>query len=112
MDLVSPEAIKEIFDSFIELATQNQIRLVINHPSDLFQVEASYNIEPESIKIFIHIPMVPTDSHLCLLKFHPFLLPFTDTHSLLPDLDNSILFLSSGPQTGLHNKIIPASLPH
>jgi len=47
----------------------------------------------------------PPDSLLCLLKFHPFPLPFTNTHSLLLDMDNYLYSLSR-----LHAEISPASL--
>jgi hypothetical protein len=77
MDLFSPQAVKDIFE-------------VISHPSDLFQIEVSYYMEPENIKLFIQILMVPIDSLLCILKFHPFVLLFTETHSLLPMLNNSL----------------------
>jgi len=40
--------------------------------------------------------MAPANSLLCIFKFHPFLLLFIDTHSLLPTPDNSLLTLSKG----------------
>jgi hypothetical protein len=61
MDLQFPEAIKEIFSSIIDLALQNQMILLIQHPSDLFQINVSCYIEPDSIKLFIHVPMAPVD---------------------------------------------------
>jgi len=96
MDLISLEAIKEIFDATDNRAAQNWMSLLIHNPSDLFQVEASYYINPNSTKPFIPIPMALTESLLRLLKFPLFLLPFIDTHLLLQDLDNSLLSLSSG----------------
>jgi hypothetical protein len=86
------------------------MRLLINHPSDLFQGEASYYVKPKSVKLYILIPMAPTNSPLCLLKFQPFSLPFTNTNSLLPDPDSSLLSLSRGSKTRLHIKISPASM--
>jgi hypothetical protein len=79
LDLISPEAIKEIFNATVYRAAQNQMTLLINHPLGLFQVKASYYVKPDSIKLFIHMLMAPTNSLLHLLKFHPFTLPFTDT---------------------------------
>jgi hypothetical protein len=40
--------------------------------------------------------MAPADSILRLFQLHPFPLPFTDTHFLMPDPTNQILALSSG----------------
>jgi len=54
--------------------------------------------------------MAPTHSLLHLIKLHLFLLPFTDTHLLLTDLENFLLSLSSGSQTRLHTEISLASL--
>jgi hypothetical protein len=109
MDLVSPYAIKDIFNGIVDRATQSQMRLLINHPSDLFQLEASYNIELKSVKLFIHVPMAPTDSLLWLLNFHPFLLPFTNTYWFLPDCDKSLLSLYWGSLTQLHDESSQAS---
>jgi len=40
--------------------------------------------------------MAPADSILRLFQLHPFPLPFTDTHFLMPDKSNQILAISSG----------------
>ncbi len=41
--------------------------------------------------------MDPADSILRLFQLHPFPLPFTETHFVMPDPTNQILALSSGP---------------
>jgi hypothetical protein len=40
--------------------------------------------------------MVPANSILQLFQLHPFPLPLTDTHFLMPDPTNQILAISSG----------------
>jgi hypothetical protein len=60
MDLIPPEAVKEILDATVNLATQNQMRLLIDHPSDIFQVKCSYYVKPDSVKLFIHMPIPPS----------------------------------------------------
>jgi hypothetical protein len=40
--------------------------------------------------------MAPADSVLRLFQLHPFLLPFTDSHFLMPDPASQILAISSG----------------
>jgi len=42
--------------------------------------------------------MAPTDSILLLFQLHPFPLPFTQTHFLLPDPVNQILAISSSTE--------------
>jgi hypothetical protein len=103
MDLLSPQAIED-------RAFLNQMKLPINHPSDLFLILGLLLRGVDTVKLFIHKPMAPIDSLLSLLKFHPLMLPFTDTDSLLPDLNNILLALSKGGRTWLHSELSPASL--
>jgi len=86
------------------------MRLLIQHPSDLFQMKVYYYVHPDPVKLFIHIPMALVDSLLWLHKLHPFQIHFMDNHSLLLDLDNSLLSLSCRSQTRLHNELSPATL--
>lgn len=55
MDLLSSEAAEDIFEATIDWALQKQMRLLITHPSDLFQ------IKPENVKLFVHVQMTPMD---------------------------------------------------
>ncbi len=75
LDLISPEAIKEIFNTTVNRATQNWKRLLIHNPSDLFQVKASYYIEPDSVKLFIHVPMAPLTPFSAYWSFSYFRFP-------------------------------------
>jgi len=106
MDIVSPNAISYNFDYIADQATQNQMRLLITHPqtSSKLGPPTTLNLNPLNSSSMYQWPL------LQLLKFQSFLLPFTSTHSLLPDLDNSLLSLSWGSQTRMHNEISPASL--
>ncbi len=107
MDLLSPQAVEDIFEAIINQAFRSQMRLLISHPSDLFQIEVSYYLVPKNVKLFIHMPMAPIDSLLFLLKFHSFPLLFTDTHSLLPDFNNPLLAFSKGVHHQLHAELSP-----
>jgi hypothetical protein len=66
------------------------------HPSDLYQIEVSYYVDKANIQLFIHVPMALTSLMQSICKFHPFPLPFTDTHFLLPGPEDTLLTLSSG----------------
>ncbi len=59
MDLLSPQAVEEIFNAISNSVFRNQMRLLISHLSDLFQIKVSYYMETENIKLFIHVPMAP-----------------------------------------------------
>jgi hypothetical protein len=83
------------------------MKLLISNPSDLFQIEVSYYIKPKNVKLFIHVTMAPIHSLLHILKFHPFLLLFTETHLLLPMLHNS---LSNELHNHLHAEMHPYTL--
>jgi hypothetical protein len=78
------------------------MKLLIQHPSDLFQMKVYYYVPSDSVKLFIHIPMSLVGSLLWLHKLHPFQIHFMDNHSLLLDLDNSLLSLSCRLQTRLY----------
>ncbi len=69
--------------------------LLIHHPSDLLQIEASYVHDGEDVNLILHIPMAPADSILRLFQLRPFPQPFTDSHFILPDPTNQILAISS-----------------
>jgi hypothetical protein len=66
------------------------------HPSDLFQIKTSYVHNRQDVNLILHVPVAPADSILWLFQLHPFLLPFTESHFLMPDPANQILAISSG----------------
>lgn len=62
----------------------NNCKLLISHLSDLFQIEASYFFDGQDLQLLLHILMASSDSVLHLFQLHPFPLPFTESHFLLP----------------------------
>jgi hypothetical protein len=44
MDLLSPKAMEDMFEAISNQTFQNQMKLLISHPSDLFQNEVSYYV--------------------------------------------------------------------
>ncbi len=95
VDLLNATRLQDLFHAAQLKAQINKCQLLLSHPSDLFQIEASYFYNGQDILLLLHIPMAPADSILRLFQLHPFPLPFTKTHFLLPKPSNPIFALSS-----------------
>ena len=89
---------KGLFKLLQHSAAEHKAELLIKQHSDLFQLEVSYFCNPDEINLLIHVPIIPTGSLLRLFKLHPFPLPLTQTHSLLPDVSQDVLAISTGEQ--------------
>ncbi len=96
VDLLDSTQLRHIFDTATCKAKAHQYQLMLRHPSDLFQIETSYLHNGKDVHLILHVPMVPADSILRLFQLHPFPLPFTETHFVMPDPSNQILAISSG----------------
>jgi hypothetical protein len=96
IDLLSPNQLADLYDSLIAKSERNGYQLLTNHPSDLFQVEVSYFYDGYDLHLLLHVPMVPKDSLLRLFRFHPFPIELSPNHTLVPDLEEDVLALSSG----------------
>ena len=44
-------------------------KLIIEYPSDFFQVELSYVYTKDDVVLVLHVPMVPTDTLLQLMHY-------------------------------------------
>ena len=55
----------------------------------------SYFFDGTIVTLLLHIPVVPAGSLLRLIKLHPFPLPISGNYSIIPDVDNQILALST-----------------
>ena len=96
VDFLSAEQLDILFIKLNEQAVQNGCQLLISHRSDLFQLETSYFFDGADVHLLLHVPMVPTDSLLRLFKLHPFPLPLSGSHVLVPAVKEDILAISSG----------------
>ena len=96
VDLLPPEQLVSLYNKLAAQARQNGCNLLTSQPSDLFQIELSYFYDGSDVHLLLHVPMVPEDSLLRLFRLHPFPLPLSKTHSLIPTTDNNILAISSG----------------
>jgi hypothetical protein len=95
VDLLDGKQLHHIFDTAAQQAKTHNYQLKLQHPSDLFQIETSYTHNGQDVNLILHVPMAPADSILRLFQLHPFLLPFTESHFIMPDPANQILTISS-----------------
>jgi hypothetical protein len=95
VDFLSAEQLNILFLKLVHQAEQNGCQLLVCHPSNLFQLETSYFFDGADVHL-LHVPMVPKDSLLRLFKLHPFPLPLSGSHVLVPAVREDILAISSG----------------
>ena len=96
IDLLPPDQLISLYNKLVKQAAEDKCTLLTSQPSDLFQIELSYFFDGNDVHLLLHVPMVPEDSLLHLFRLHPFPLPLSKTHSLMPTTDNNILAISSG----------------
>ncbi len=95
IDYLSPKQIRLLFSKLQTRANEFGCELLINHHSDLFQIEVSLLFDGHDAHLLVHVPMVPINSLLRLFKLHPFPLPFFQDHFLIPDVQHDVLAVSS-----------------
>jgi hypothetical protein len=64
VDLLNATRLQDLFHAAQLKAQINKCQLLLSHPSDLFQIEASYFYNGQDILLLLHIPMAPADSIL------------------------------------------------
>ncbi len=96
VDFLSHIQIRRLYDRLQMQAEENECTLLTQQHSDLFQLEASYFFDGNDVHILLHVPMVPKESLLRLFRLHPFPLPLTKDHSLIPVSQHNVLAISSG----------------
>ena len=95
IDYLSPQQIRTLFSKLKDRASEFGCELLLQHHSDLFQIEVSLLFDGRDAHLLVHVPMVPINSLLRLFKLHPFPLPFFDDHFLIPDVQHDVLAVSS-----------------
>ena len=86
--------------------------LLLENPSDLFQIEVSYIYDGEDMQdvtLILHVPMAQKCAILCLFHFLPFPLPFLDIHFLVPRPHHNLFAISSN-EPGLSIDLTEADL--
>ena len=88
--------LNDAFTSIKRRADELKLELLIERPSDLFQIEVSYFFDGTDVSLLLHVPMAAPKSMMRLQRFLPFPLSFTDQHFLLPSPDKNLFAISSG----------------
>ena len=90
------DKLRKAFNRIVSRTKELKMELLIEQPSDLFQIEVSYFFDGEDISLLLHVPMAAPNSLLRLQRFLPFPLSFTNTHFLLPRPPKNLFAISSG----------------
>ena len=96
IDALPANSLKTLFNKVDKQARLMEHKLIINKPSDLFQLELTYFYNGKQMQMLLHVPAVPKDSTLRLLKLHPFPLPLNKNYSVIPMVQDDLLGLSAG----------------
>jgi len=96
IDALPANSLQILFQKIEQQAKQMDHKLIISKPSDLFQLELTYFYNGKSMQMLLHVPAVPKDSILRLLKLHPFPLPLNKNYSVIPMVQDDLLGLSAG----------------
>jgi len=64
VDLLDGKQLRHIFDSAAQQAKTHNYQLLLQHPSDLFQIETSYVHNGQDVNLILHFPMAPINSIL------------------------------------------------
>ena len=94
LDLLSPSELEALFQDVAHKAELYKYQLLIQQPTDLFQIEVSYLFDGQTLMLILHVPMVPTNSLLRLFRLHPFPIPFSSDKALWPKPPSSVLAIS------------------
>ena len=94
VDLLMPSQLSNLYDSIHRRAVELDAELLLERPSDLFQIEASYAVENDDVTLLLHVPIAARDTLLRLFRFHPFPLTFSKTHFLIPHSRHQLFAIS------------------
>ena len=96
IDFLPASQLYNLFQKVKEQALAIDHKLLTNQPSDFFQLELSYFYDGHNMQMLLHVPAVPTNSLLRLLKLHPFPIPIDKNYSMIPMVRDELLAISAG----------------
>ena len=64
VDFLTVDQLQDLHAKCLTTATQHNSKLIVEYPSDFFQVELSYVYTKDDVVLVLHVPMVPTDALL------------------------------------------------
>ena len=93
--LMPASEINRLFQRIQSKAAASGSQLLLERPSDLYQIELSYCYDGEDVVLILHVPMAPQNTLLRLLKFLPFPFSLSPQHFLMPQPSKRLFALSS-----------------
>ena len=94
MNFLEPASLTKLYNRLLDQAKAANYKLMLEHHSDLFQLETSYFSDGENVHLLVHVPMIPSDTLMRLFRLHPFPLPLDGDRVLIPANDQDILAIS------------------
>jgi len=98
VDYLDKNTMFKIFSQAKFRAKSAACNVLVNHPSQLTQLETSYVYDGKKASLILHIPIAPEESTMRLYKMHPFPLPFTNDTFLIPNVRDDVLAISNTSQ--------------
>jgi len=98
VDFLSAKDLHKLYKNLKTKAAEYDCELVIDKPSDLFQLEVTYFFDGAVVMLLLHTPMTPKDAVLRLFRLHPFPLPFFGSTFIIPNVKNDLLAISNTDQ--------------
>ena len=95
IDYLSPTLVARLLTAMKEKASDWDYELLINHPSDLYQLETSLLYDGVNAHLLVHVPMAPRKSLLRLFRLHPFPLPVFEDNFMVPKVNHDVLAISN-----------------
>ena len=95
VDYLSTKQLISLFHQVQSQAKRFGYKALIERPSELFQLDASYAFDGKVISILLHVPIAPPDAFMRLYRLHPFPLPFDNGTLLTHNVKNEILAISN-----------------
>lgn len=92
---LAPKHLLDLFHQVQMSAKRFGYRTVIERPSELFQLDASYTFDGKTLSLLLHVPIAPPEAFMRLYKLHPFPLPFDNGTLLTHNVKNEILAISN-----------------
>jgi hypothetical protein len=96
MEFLEAHQVARLFHRLQDQSSSAGYRLLLQHHSDIFQLETSYFFDGSDIHLLVHVPMIPDDSLLRLFRLHSFPLQLSEKHVMIPKVDQDVLAISSG----------------
>jgi hypothetical protein len=96
VDFLTPQQQSSLYIKLRRHAREIGHNLLTTQASDLYQLELTYFYDGANVNLMLHVPCIPADAKLRLLKLHPFPLPLNENYTITPDVDDEILAISPG----------------